>query len=254
MSAVRDTWVVFSRGISMQVRNPIWLILGMLQPILYLTLFGPLLTHLPLTGDGASGADAWRLFVPGQLVLLGVFGAAPVGFGLVAELRAGVVERMRVTPASRTALLLGRVLRDVVFLVAQGVVLILVALAFGLRAPIAGIVVGLVEVGVLAIAFASLSYAAALHLRREDDLAVLINGLTLPLLLLSGILLPMTLAPNWLRWLSRINPLTHVVEGLRDVFAGSLASSTTLWGYVAVAGLVLTGVVVGTVTFRSRSA
>lgn len=255
MSFFHDTWIVFARAMTISLRIPIWVVLGVTQPVLYIALFGPLLTSLPVAGgSGAAGSDAWLVFVPGQLVMLGVFGSAFAGFGLIAELRAGVVERMRVSPASRSALLVGRVLRDVVVLVVQSAVLVLVALAFGLRAPVGGLVVGVLVAGCLGAAFASLSYAAALRLRSEDALAPLLNGLALPLLLLSGILLPMTLAPAWLRGLSRANPLTYVVDGLREAFVGDLATPAALWGYVATALMVAGGVALGTAVFRSRSA
>ena len=81
--------------------------------------------------------------MPGILVQLGIFGALFVGFGLIAEYRAGVIESQRVTPASRTALLLGRVLRDVVVLLVQGTLLVLVSIPLGLRAPVLGVVLTL---------------------------------------------------------------------------------------------------------------
>ena len=123
----------------LSLRNPIWVILGLIQPILYLVMFGPLLENMTRV-QGWPGGDAWSVFVPGLLVQLGIFGAAFVGFGLLHEMRAGVVERMRVTPASRLALLLGRVLRDVVVLFVQGLILIGCALLFGLDAPVGGLV------------------------------------------------------------------------------------------------------------------
>lgn len=255
-AALSETWIVFSRAMSISLRNPVWVIFGVASPILYLVLFGPLLTRLPLSpgGGGASGTSAWQVFVPGLLVQLGMFGAAFVGFGLVAEWRAGVIERMRVTPASRTALLMGRVLRDAVVLIVQAIILVVAGLAFGLRAPVAGVAAAVVLTGLLGVAFASLSYAAALRLRSEDALAPLVNGIALPLLLLSGILLPMSLAPNWLRYTSMASPLTHVVDGMRELFVGTAWSATAIWGYVATAGLVVVGLAVGTATFRSRSA
>jgi ABC-2 type transport system permease protein len=109
---------------------PAFLIVGVLQPILYLALFGPLLTRLPAGtlsgGSGAGGtAEAYRFFVPGLLIQLALFGSAFVGFAIISEWRAGVIERYRVTPVSRVALLTGRVLRDVVTLIVQSTVLIL---------------------------------------------------------------------------------------------------------------------------------
>src|SRR5258708_33816600 len=99
------------RAMRLSLRNPTWVILGLVQPVLYLSLFGPLLRRLPLSGAGASSRDNWRIFVPGLLVQLGMFGAAFVGFGLIPEYRPGVIERMAGSPASRAALLLRRVLR-----------------------------------------------------------------------------------------------------------------------------------------------
>ncbi|HMA45647.1 MAG TPA: ABC transporter permease [Frankiaceae bacterium] len=221
------------------------MVLGLIQPILYLALFGPLLERV-VNAPGFPPGDAWQVFVPGLLVQLGIFGAAFVGFGLVAEYRAGVIERSRVTPASRTALLLGRVARDVIVLLVQAVLLTACAAMFGLRAPWGGVVLGVAVVGLLGAAFSSLSYAAALTLKSEDALAPLLNGLAVPVLLLSGILLPMSLAPVWLRGLSDANPLKWVVEGVRAAFRGSVGTSAVGWDLLATAGLVAVGVVVGT--------
>src|SRR5207245_6121537 len=122
---------------------------------------------------------------------------------------------MRVTPASRFGLLFGRVLRDALVLLVQATLLTLVAVAFGLRVPVLGafITVGLVLL--LGIALSALSYAAGLWLKSEDALAPLLNMISVPVLLLSGILLPMTLAPNWLLRLAQANPFSHIVDAAR---------------------------------------
>jgi ABC-2 type transport system permease protein len=254
VSFLRETWIVFSRALRLSLRNPVWVVIGLTQPVLYLALFGPLLKKVVENTPGLPPGDAWQIFVPGLLVQLGIFGAAFVGFGLVAEWRAGVIERMRVTPAHRTALLAGRVARDVVVLLVQGALLMLVAVPFGLRVPVGGAALALLVVGLLAAAFSSLSYAAALALKSEDALAPLLNGIAVPVLLLSGILLPMSLAPAWLRTLSDVNPLKHVVDGIRAFFRGDLTTSVGGWGLVWALGLVAAGLLVGTRTFRRESA
>ena len=192
--------------------------------------------------------------MPGLLVQLGMFGSSFVGFGLIAEWRSGVIERMRVTPASRTALLLGRVLRDVVVLVAQGTILVVVALAMGLSAPWWALIVGVLTVALLGGCFASLSYAIALRLKSEDAFAPLLNGVMLPLALLSGIFLPMTLAPGWLRTLSDANPIKHVIDGVRANFRGEVATTEALVGIALTVLLVIAGVAVGARVFRRESA
>src|SRR4051812_5577656 len=121
------------------LRNPVWVFIGLLQPILYLVLFGPLLKSVA-SAPGFPQGGAYNVFVPGLLIQLAMFGLF-VGFGLIAELRYGVVERMRVTPMSRTAMLLGRSLRDVVMLLVQALIMIVLAIPFGLHIePFHGIV------------------------------------------------------------------------------------------------------------------
>jgi ABC-2 type transport system permease protein len=250
MTFVHDTLIVFNRSLRLSLRNPTWVIIGLTQPILYLLLFGPLLKPLA----GSLGGNAWQVFVPGMLVQLGIFGGMFVGFGLIAEYRAGVMESMRVTPASRVSLLLGRVLRDVLVLLVQATLLTLVAIPLGLRAPVGGVLVALLVVALLGGAFSAVSYAVALTLKSEDALAPLLNGVAVPLLLLSGILLPMSLAPLWLQRVSDVNPLKHVVEGLRAQFRGDLTSSTAVWGLVATVALVVVCMWFGARTFRRESA
>lgn len=254
MTIARDTWIVFSRAMRLSLRQPVWVVFGLLQPILYLALFGPLLETIADTRAFGEDVDAWQIFVPGLLVQLGLFGASFVGFGLIAEWRAGVIERMRVTPASRASLLLGRVMRDVIVLLVQGTMLVLVALLFGLRAPWWAMVAGVATVALLGACFASLSYAVALTLKSEDSFAPLLNGVALPLLLLSGILLPMSLAPQWLETLSDLNPLKHVVDGVRAMFRGELTDPVALWGVAITVALVAFGLAIGTRVFRRESA
>ena len=251
MTFVRETGVVFARAMRLSLRNPTWVIISLTQPILYLVLFGPLLE--PLAGQLGTG-NAYQLFVPGIMVQLGIFGSLFVGFALIAEYRAGVIETQRVTPAHRSALLLGRVLRDVVVLLVQATVLAVVALLLGLRAPVGGVLLGIAVVALLGAAFSAISYAVALTLKSEDALAPLLNAVAIPVLLLSGILLPMSLAPGWLQRLSDVNPLKHVVEGVRACFRGDFGSWTAGLGLGLTVALGVLGVWFGTRTFRRESA
>jgi ABC-2 type transport system permease protein len=249
----RETGLIFRQQLRLMLREPVWAVLGIIQPLLYLALFGPLLkplTHAPGFPPGSS----WSVFVPGLLIQLAMFGTLFVGFGLIGEVRFGVVERMRVTPASRLALLAGRVLRDVLVLVSQAVLLVSIASAFGLRAPVVGLALVLAIVALLGVALSSFSYAVALKLKSEDALAQLLNSLAVPLLLLSGILLPMSLAPRWLYLLSRVNPFSHVVDGARAAVRGDFGSGSLAVGFVAALALAVAGVAVGTRTFHRESA
>src|ERR1700690_1434309 len=127
-----DTWLIFERSIVLSLRNPVWVIMGILQPILYLLLFGPLLTNIAKM-PGFPPGGAFNALVPGLLVMTALFGSAFVGFGLCDEMRKGGGERMTVTPMSRVAMLVGRSLRDVVLLLGQGLILVVLSIPFGLE-------------------------------------------------------------------------------------------------------------------------
>jgi ABC-2 type transport system permease protein len=216
MKLIRDTWLIFHRSLILTIRQPVWIVFGMMVPVLYLVLFGPLLKGA--VEDAGAGMNAFNWFVPGLIIQIAIFGTAFGGFGLIAELRNGVVERMRVTPMSRASMLLGRSLRDVVILMFQALIMIVLAIPFGLEIQPGSIVAVLGLLILVGLSVAPLSYAAGLILKSEDAFAPLVNAIALPLLLLSGILLPMALAPDWLRFLSSINPLTHAVEAARALF------------------------------------
>ncbi|HEY0870745.1 MAG TPA: ABC transporter permease, partial [Acidothermaceae bacterium] len=98
------------------------------------------------------------------------------------------------------------------------------------------------------------SYAMGLILKDEDAFAPFIQGVSLPLLLLSGVLLPMSLAPSWLRHLSQINPLTHVVDATRALFRGDFGNGDVLWGIAVTIALAALLAAWGTRTFQRQSA
>jgi ABC-2 type transport system permease protein len=146
------------------------------------------------------------------------------------------------------------VLRDVLVLLVQGTVLVLVSIPLGLRAPVGGVLLTLLVIALLGAAFSSVSYALALTLKSEDAFAPLLNAVVLPVLLLSGILLPMSLAPGWLQDLSDVNPLKHVVSGTRSFFAGSYGSGTAWWGAGLTVAMAVLGWWFGVRRFRRESA
>lgn len=254
MKLIRDTWLIFERSMYLTLHNPVWVIFGLAQPLLFLLLFGPILNSVAVSTAEFPPGGAFNVFVPGLLIQIALFGAAFVGFGLVAELRNGVVERMRVTPMSRAAMLLGRSLRDVVILVAQGFLLVVVALPFGLRIDPAGFLVSLGLLALVGLVMAPISYSLALILKSEDALAPLLNGISLPLLLLSGILLPMALAPDWLQALAKLDPLSYAVTAIRALFNGRFADPAVATGVGLMAVLAVVAIFAGRQAFARAAA
>jgi ABC-2 type transport system permease protein len=248
---LRESGIVFRRQLRMNLRNPAWVIIGAIQPVLYLLLFGPLLEPLI---DQFGAKNAYTFFVPGMLVQLGIFGAFFAGFSLIGEWREGVIEAERVTPASRTALLVGRLYRDLLQLFVQALILIGLGYLLGMSAPIEGVVMGVLLTLLIGGACAASSNALALSTKSEEVMAPVINMVMMPVLLLSGILLPMALGPAWLEKASDFMPIRHIVDGVRSSFVGDFASSGMLWGTLWAVGLFALAIWWGTATFRRENA
>ncbi len=251
MQFLRESFVVFRRQLRMNLRNPAWVLIGLMQPILYLFLFGPLLEPMAVQ---LGYENTWTFFVPGMLIQLGMFGAFFAGFGLLSEWRDGVIEAERVTPASRTALLMGRLWRDLLQLLVQALVLVGLGYWVGMAAPGQGVVLGVLLTLLVGGACAAASNALALTTKSEDVMAPVINVVMMPVLLLSGILLPMTMGPGWLQRTSDFMPFRWITDAVRGSFLGEFGTSALLWGSVWAVALFAVALWWGTSTFRKENA
>jgi ABC-2 type transport system permease protein len=241
---LRDTWLIFQRQMLLVVRTPIRLAIGVAQPIAYLLLFAPLLK----SALGASTyTEAYRIYVPGLLVIMVLLGGAFTGFGLMAELASGVIERSRVTPVSRIALLLGRSLSEVATLLVQAVVITIMAIPFGLTVPLGDILLAYLMLILMGVFASCVSFAVALKIRSPGALGPIINTVSQPLALLSGVLLPLALAPHWLRAIAQWNPFYWATNGTRALFTGNPGDSTVWEG-----GLIMIVLAVLAVVWSAR--
>ena len=251
MTFLRESFIVFRRQLRMNLRNPAWVLIGLMQPVLYLFLFGPLLKPM---AQQIGVENTWTFFVPGMLVQLGIFGAFFAGFGLISEWRDGVIEAERVTPANRTALLMGRLWRDLLQLLVQAVVLVVLGYVVGMHAPLRGVVAGVVLTLLIGGACAAASNALALTTKSEDVMAPVINVVMMPVLLLSGILLPMSIGPHWLVRASDFMPVRWITDAVRGSFLGEFGTDRVLWGSLWAAALFVLAMWWGTATFRKENA
>jgi ABC-2 type transport system permease protein len=227
----REVSLFFERNTVQQVRNPVWMFVGLSSPVLYLALFTPLLKHF--AGGNASTGQVLDVFLPGILALLAFASGSAQGFSTIFELKAGVIERFRVTPASRFAILAGPLLSGLMFVYLFDSIAVAVAVAFGFHLHWGGLFVLAVLLGLFMTTMAAFSVATALKTKEISGFAAIINGLNLPVLLLAGVLLPIALGPLWLRVAAHFDPLYYVVEGSRALAAGNF-SSDHVWQAFAV--------------------
>jgi len=232
MKTARDIGLLFQRYLIQLLRNPVWLVVGFSTPILYLALFTPLLRHLVAAG-GLPGGNVLNLFLPGILSLLAFARGIGPGFNTVFELKAGVIERFRVTPASRFGILTGPILASMLLMFVFDAVVVAVGAGFGFSVHWLGLAVLAVLLGLLMIVMAAFSIATALTTKEISGFAALMNGINLPVLLLAGVLLPISLGPAWMRVLAHFNPLYYLVAASRVLAAGTL-TGPAVWQAFAV--------------------
>ncbi|GGM33729.1 transport permease protein [Longimycelium tulufanense] len=247
MKFLSDISNVFVREMTPVLREPLGLVFSMVQPLLFLFLFGPL-----LGGAGEfGGTSAWQWFVPGVLILMCLFGPMMAGYNLLVELMGGSMERMLVTPVNRTAMLIGRTLKESLVLLVQAVLIIALALPLGFQFYPLGVLVGLALLVVLGVGLGGLSFALAILAHPSGQLFYIVTQVGLfPLMLLSGVLLPIDFGPTWLQVAAKINPIMHVADAVRALFAGTFADISIVYGTLAAFLVALLGLVVGTRTMR----
>jgi ABC-2 type transport system permease protein len=247
-SPISDTAIVLSRELKPVLRDPFSVVFSMIQPLFFLALFAPLLSSV--TGLGAGSSLQW--FVPGIVVMSCLFGASMTGSNLLLEMQTGSHERTLVTPLSRSSLLLGRALKEIVPVAVQAVVVVAVVAPTSFEVHPVGIVVGLLMLSVFCVGLGSLSYALALATSGKDWIFWTVQQTFLfPVLLLAGMLLPVDGGPGWLQALSRANPLTYIVDAMRSLFAGSFDLTLLAQGTLAAGVVCAIGVTVGVRSMRA---
>jgi ABC-2 type transport system permease protein len=240
-----DTWNVMVRELKPMLREPASVLFAMVQPLVFLALFTPL---LPDVGDGSS----LQWFVPGIIAMTALMGASMTGSNLSMEINSGSHERLLVSPLSRTSLLVGRSMKEIVPMLAQAALIVAVVTPFGFDLHLAHVLAGAVVLALFSVGVGALSFALALVSKGQDWLFWTVQQtLIFPILLLAGVLLPVDDgAPGWLRLLADLNPLGYIVEAERALFAGTFPVDTVGWGALAAAAVAALGLTVGLRTMR----
>jgi ABC-2 type transport system permease protein len=251
MKLARDTWLIFSYEAGQLMSNPVNIAIALMQPITYLLLFTPFLKSVL----GASTySDAYQIYVPSLFLAMGLFSGLFAGFALIAAIRQGVIARFRVTPLSRVGLLLGRELMYVLLIGFQAVVITAVALIFGLRVPLLNLLLALFLLALMVLIGVSISYLLAIVVPNVNVLLNVTNGVTEPLALLAGVLIPVSVAPLWVRDVALWNPFAWGANGMRAVFQGHLGAPVVWQAGVILAGLAVIAVVASSRLFTREIA
>ena len=249
MTVLRHTWFMTVRQARNLMREPIWIVLLLVQPMVWLVLYGQLFHNV--TRLGGFGTTSYITFLaPAIVVMNAFFGATWSGMSMINDLDHKVIERFLATPASRFSLVLSQIVRSALTAAIQAVIILLVATALGVRIHTG--VLGWLAIILAAIlvnsAFAGISQAIALLTRREATMIAVANFIGLPLLFLSTTMIARSQMPDWMQSTASFNPVDWGVKAAREVVLPG-----TDWSIVGTRLLLLLGLSALTAAWATRS-
>lgn len=229
MKALRDSKHMTVRHMRALLRQPWWIAVTLVQPIIWLLLFGALFKSVvEIPGFGSSSYI--QLLTPGVIVMTAFFSAGWGGMAMIDDLERGVIDRFLVSPVSRSSLIFSRILQSSVSILVQSLIIVVLALILGADFPnnVWGIAILFAVAALVGAGFGALSNGVALLVRREESLIGLMQFLLLPLTFLSGAFMQLSLAPGWIQTVAKFNPVNWAVEAGR-----SAAMESADWGLIA---------------------
>jgi len=252
VSVLRDTWFMTLRQARNLLREPIWIVLLLVQPMVWLVLYGQLFRNV--TRLGGFGTGSYITFLaPAIVVMNAFFGATWSGMSMIYDLDHKVVERFLATPASRISLVMSQIVRSALTAAIQAVVILVVSVALGvhIHTGLAGWLTIIVAAILVNSAFAGVSQAIALLTRREATMIAVANFIGLPLLFLSTTMIARPQMPQWMQTVAKFNPVDWGVRAAREVVLPNTAWSTVGWYLLLL--LLLSAATAGWATYTFRA-
>jgi ABC-2 type transport system permease protein len=219
---IRQETLALTRRLFVQLaRRPSTLVAGVLQPLIWLVLFGALFANAP-AGLLPDGMSYGRFLGAGVIVFTAFSGALNAGLPVMFDREFGFLNRLLVAPLrSRSSIVLASVLYITSISLIQSLAILLTAALLGYGWPGgAGLLLTLVTLLLLTFAVTALSLGLAFALPGHIELIAVIFVANLPLLFASTALAPISFMPPWLGWLAALNPLTFAIEPIRAAYAG----------------------------------
>src|SRR5207249_1596610 len=215
MSFISDSFHLFVRWMKKLIRNPILIFFSLFQPVIFLVLFTQLFSKFgQLLGPGVS----YTVFATAGIVLQNAFSSAfQSGTAVVDDIKSGFLAKMLATPVNRSAILFGRLLSDVFRVVAQTIIILVLAFALGVY-PATGFIGYLLVIFTVAffgLAWSGISLALGLKTKSAETVFGIAGALTFPLLFMSTALVSQGFMPSWMQTVSSYNPISYAVNAIR---------------------------------------
>jgi ABC-2 type transport system permease protein len=250
LTVIRHSALLTGRLLCALRRMPAFLVIGLVQPVIWLLLFGQTFRSVvDLAGFTHAGGGFLQFLTPGVVMMTALFASAWAGTTYLQDIDRGVMDRMLASPASRAALVIATMTYQAIQTLVQSMIILVIALAAGARFPggVAGVAVTLLAAVLLTLIFSALSDAVALLTRQQGTLIAISQFTTLPLMFLSSAVMDLGLAPAWVGHVADYNPVEWAVTAAREAMLAHTDWST-VWGHLgllaataSVMGLLSTG-------------
>lgn len=250
---ITHTVLLTGRQLRAFVRMPAYLIMNLVQPMIWLLLFGQLFTSVVNIPGFSGGGDYIVFLTPGIVMMMALFGSAWAGTSYIEDMDRGVMDRFLTSPTSRGGLVVSSMLYQAVLTVLQTLVVLGVAWLTGARfgGGLAGILILLLAAVLLTFVFAAFSGAVALLARQQAALIGISQLISFPLMFLSSAIMDTSLSPEWVRNVARFNPFEWAVVAGRQALqdAPDWAAVWANLGLLAALAVVMTWL--ATLAFRA---
>ncbi len=249
MTLIRHTLYMTLRHLRELWRQPWFVAITLVQPVIWLLLFGALFKRV-IEIPGFHGTSYIAFLAPGVVVMTALFSSAWSGMALIEDINRGVTARFLVSPVRREALIAGRILKEAVVVVIQSLIIVAIALIIGASFPggVAGVTALFAISALLGATFGALSNGFGLIMRQEEALIGAVQFIVLPLTFLSATFLAANLIPKWMQHVADFNPVNWAVVAGR-----SAVSANADWGLIAARAGFLVALLALSVAFATRA-
>ncbi len=232
---INDVWIMFGRSMKKFLRNPVLFFFSLLTPVIFLGIFTQLFSSLGNVPGFPTGGYL-DFAIAGIMLMMGFSTAMQSGSSIVEDFDSEYLSKLLVTPVSRPAILLGRLLSDALRIVIQSAILLMLAYLMGANfmTGVPGILLILLTMALFAIAWSGVSLAIGLTTKSAETVTGLSMFLTFPLVFISTAFMPLAFLPDWMQTVSNLNPLSYTTNAIR-----ALTSTGFEWGALLTACSIL---------------
>jgi ABC-2 type transport system permease protein len=259
-----ESFVLYVRAIKRLTRQPTVIFFSLIQPLIWLVLFGQMFSNIvrfPGAAAQFGNVSYLQFFIPTVILQSILFGSGQSGVAMVTDIDSGFLDKLLTTPINRLAILLGRLSGDLTRITVQMVLIIIIGYIFGqFQDPqisfyygLAGVFGAIIIAMMFALSLMAFNIYIALTTRSTEATFIVSNFLTLPLLFTSSAQLPIELLPDWMQKVALLNPVTYAIEAMRIMLNGPASAHNGHAGReIIVAAIVLASLGTVTMAFATR--